>query len=117
MRDHFKGDVVDARKAFRGPIFQLREFTAVAFRKVLVRDANVFFDQVQVVEKPLTRGGGALAPPSGRHQRAAGFENHTLVVGQPGQEPLGRARCRQRVPPCKHEAVGFQLFGIEEFGT
>src|SRR4030067_270563 len=51
-RDRLQGDVVHARKSGRWAGKQSRQFPAVPLRQVSPGRANLFFDQVEVVEQP-----------------------------------------------------------------
>ena len=52
MRDRLERDVIDAWKAGRRAVHQSRESAAVAFRQMPLGSANLFFDEIKVIEKP-----------------------------------------------------------------
>ncbi|MNR50361.1 hypothetical protein D3C85_1698670 [compost metagenome] len=88
MGDGFQGDVVDPRQACRGPFGQAWQLAAVAVRQVGPGGADVFFDQVEVVQQPFRRRGRASAGQLyGLERRTATFQKQ-LVVSQAAQQGI-----------------------------
>jgi hypothetical protein len=61
MGDDFQRDAVDARAAIKAPPSRRGSFLAVVPRQVAARDADLLFDQVEIIEQPF-RGRRDLAP-------------------------------------------------------
>ncbi len=53
VRDDFQRDVVDPRQACRGTVVQARQLAAVTPGQVPAGGADLFLDQVVVVQQPL----------------------------------------------------------------
>ncbi len=85
MRDHFQGDVVHARAPRRGTMSQARQFKAVTPGKVPLGRTDLFFDEIEIVEQPLScRGDAAFCRNRLRQQVTNPGQGH-LVFCQPGQ--------------------------------
>ena len=61
MRDHLQREVIDARQCTRGSLCKARKSLAVTLGQVLPGRADLFFDQVEIVEQPFA--GRRNAPP------------------------------------------------------
>ena len=117
VRNDFEGDLVDARIAFGLFVGQARQFLAVVLRQVAARRADLFFDQVEIVEQPLG-GGRDLAPGlDGGGQFGAGAGNDIGVLGQARQQAVGAAALAQLVARGQVLAVGCHLRGAEQLGA
>ena len=115
VRNDFEGDLVDARIAFGVVVGQARQLPAVVSRQVTARRADLFFDQVKVIQQPLG-GRGDLAPRlDGGGQFGAGGGNDVVVVGEAGQQPVRAAALAQPVARGQVLAVGGHLGRAEQF--
>ncbi|MCY1465249.1 hypothetical protein D9M71_833700 [compost metagenome] len=86
MSNGLQGDVVDPRQAGRRAFGQAGQLAAIAVGQVGPGGTDVFFDQVEVVQQPFRRRGGASAGKLyGLERRAAAFEQQ-LVVSQAAQQ-------------------------------
>lgn len=61
VSDGFQGDVVDPRQACRRTYGQAWQLVTVAVGQVGPGGTDVFFDEVEVVQQPFRRRGGASA--------------------------------------------------------
>ena len=105
VRDRLERDVVDARQPGGGPVRQARQLAAVPLGQVPLGRADLLFDQVEVVEQPFRGGRDAAVRRDRRRQQVADFDQDAFVLGQPRQQPVGRApgasRCAAaRFLPC-----------------
>jgi hypothetical protein len=80
VRDQFQGDVVNARLPGGGAVDQTRQFPAVAARQMPAGGANLLFDQMIVVEKPLGGGSDAPAALDGVGDQVVCAGQHRFVV-------------------------------------
>ena len=89
MRDQLQREIVDARVASRRSIQQTRESSAVTFRQVPARGANLLFDQIKIVEQPFTgRRNVAIVADRFGHQFVR-LQQNLFVGRQPSQQPIG----------------------------
>ena len=80
VRDRFEREVVDARQLRRRTVRKPRQLPAVALRQVPLRDADLFFDQVEVVEQPLAGRCDPTVVLHCRGQQIAGGDQHRFVA-------------------------------------
>ncbi|MDT4803918.1 hypothetical protein FQZ97_366840 [compost metagenome] len=117
MGDGFQGDVVDPWQAGRRAIGQAWQLAAVALGQVFLRGADLFFDQVEVVQQPFRRRRGAPAGARRGGERRAAAGQDGLVVGQPREQRVRRRARAQAVLPGQLGAVAGHLLGTEQLGA
>ena len=94
-----------------------RQLAAVAARQVPPRDADLFLDQVEVVEQPFRRRREAALGVGRRREVAAEVDQHALVGGEARQQPLGQAGAAEHVRGREAPAVQGHLVGAEQLGA
>ena len=97
VRDRLQRDVVHARKPGRRAVQQARQLPAVTLRQVSPGRANLFFDQIEVVEQPFP---GRRNPAVGLDrlcQQLADFQQEIFILGQPRQKSVPRTSRLQLV--------------------
>ena len=115
VRHDFKGDLVDARIAVGVFVGQARQLPAVVSRQVTARRADLFFDQVKIIQQPLGSRGDLAPRLDGGGQFGAGGGDDVVVVGEAGQQPVGAAAAAHLVARGQVLAVGGHLGGAEQF--
>ena len=113
MRDRLERDVIDARHACRRAARKARQLAAVALGQMPLRRANLFLDQVEVVEQPFggRRDSSVVARRGG--QRLAAIDQDFLVVGQAAEQQVGPATGAQAMLSRQGLAVAFHLVSTE----
>jgi hypothetical protein len=81
---------------------------------VSARRADLLFDQVVVVEKPLARRRDPAIGGDRIHQQQAGRGEDILVLGQAGQESIRGVIRAERVPARQGAAVLLHLLAAEQ---
>ncbi|MNI38234.1 hypothetical protein D3C73_923670 [compost metagenome] len=117
VRDGFQGDVVDPRQACRGPFGQAWQLAAVAVGQVGPGGADVFFDQVEVVQQPFRRRGGASTGLLNGLERCAATFQQQLVVGQAAEQGVLSGKTPEHMLAGQDDAVVGHLLRIEQVGT
>ena len=110
-------EIVDAGQARRRPAAQPRQLAAVTRRQMALGGADLFFDEVEVVEQPLAGGRHAALQLGVAHQARPHGHQHLFVHRQPRQQAVTRARRGQFVRSGQALAVLRHLVGGEELGT
>ena len=111
MRDGFQRNVVDTGMPGRRPGGQTGQFAAVAFGQMPLGGADLFLDQVEVVEQPLAGRGDPALFGGYRGQLPADTDQRVFVGRQPIQQAVRDAsrsqpvRCRQRPAVLGHLAI------------
>ena len=117
MCHRLQREVVDAWQARRWTALQARQLAAVARRQMALGGADLFFDEVEVVEQPFAgRGHAAIRLGVAREQRAD-LDQHLLVRRETSQQPIGRAPSDQLVRDRQLTAVLRHLIGGEQLGS
>ena len=118
VRDEFQRQVIDPRQPARHAVDrfarQARQLAAVAARQVPARDADLFLDEVEVVEQPLRRRCQAQLGRHGGGQQLANLDQHRRVGSQAREQavrPAGRAEDMHR---CQLLAAQRHLVGAEQ---
>ena len=115
MRDGFQRNVVDTGMPGRRPGRQTGQFAAVAFRQMPLGGADLFLDQVEVVEQPLAGRGDPALFGGYRGQPPADTDQRVFVGRQAIQQAIRDAsrsqpvRCRQRPAVLGHLVGAIQL--------
>src|SRR6266853_2102844 len=73
MRDRFQGQVVYARQACGGTIQQTRKDLTVASWQVAPGGSNLLFDEIEIIEQPLSGWCNTPVRMGGCRQKMAGF--------------------------------------------
>jgi hypothetical protein len=89
MRNRFKRDVVNSGQIRGGSAQQPGEFPAVALGEVPPRGPDLLFDEIEVVEQPLTGGLDSLPGLDRRTQQLEGLRQDRLILAQPSQKQIG----------------------------
>ena len=114
VRDGLQGEVIHTGQAGRWAIRQARQFPAVASRQVALGCADLFFDQVEVVQEPFTgRGDAAVRADRGREEIARP-DQYGFVRGQPWQQLVCSAPGSQFVGGGQRLAMLLHLIGAEQ---
>ena len=94
MRHHRPGDAEDARKAFERTFGQLGQAAIIAGRQVVLDLADLFVDDVIIVEQPFGGGRDGLSGARRLHDAAIGLAQNLGVVAQTCREraALGEVR-------------------------
>lgn len=114
MRDGLDRQVVDPRQALRSADGEARQLTAVARRKRLVRGADLFFDQIEIVEQPFPGWRNALPRGDGDGEQAAGIEQCFLGAVQTQQQTVVLASEAQNVCSRQDLAMGGHLLAVQQ---
>ena len=107
-------EVIHPRQAGRRALGQGGQLPAIAFGQVTPGDADLFLDEVEVIEQPFSGGRDAVARCHCRRQQLAGFDYHALVGGQARQQPVRHASRCQAVRRRKAHPVLFHLLGTKQ---
>ena len=111
VRDIRPGKLEDPRVADERTGGELRELAIVGRRKVLTDLADLFLDDVEVVEQPLGRRSDRPAGVDGRTEATVGGHEHTFVVAQPGlQRPVHDAPRADNLGPGELHGARFEAF-------
>jgi len=116
MGDERPGDGEDARIADEWSVRQFRQPPVIARRQVVARLADLFLDQMVVVEQPFGGGSGGLPVADGACDFAIRRQQDGFVIPEPGCQR--QARDRGRGDGLRRgEAFGvlFQPFDAEQF--
>ena len=114
MGDRLQGDVVHARQPGRSALGQGRQLPAVALGQVAPGRADLFFDEMEVIEQPFARGRDLVARRNRRRQPAAGRDQDALVRGQTRQQLIRHTSGPHAVGGRKAHAVLLHLIGAEQ---
>jgi len=109
VRDDLQRDVVDARKPGRWAVRQARQFPAVPFREVSLGRANLFFDQIEVVEQPFPGRCDPAVRLDRRRQEKTCSDEDVFVLRQALQELVRSASQTQLVRVRQGLAMMFHL--------
>ena len=90
VRDGFERDVIHARKTNRRTIQQRRQFAAVALWQVTPCHANLFLNQVKIVQQPFAGRGDATVRLDRRRHQTTGAGEDRFVFSQALQKPVRR---------------------------
>ncbi|MDT4817730.1 hypothetical protein FQZ97_508130 [compost metagenome] len=112
--DGFQGDVVDPWQSLGAAGGQVRQLAAVPLGKVLACRADLLFDQVVVVQQPLSGGGDAPAGQRRGREDPATAGQRRLVVGQTLQQAVRRPQGAQPVQAGQERTVLLHLLRAEE---
>ena len=115
VRDRFMRDVVHARKPGRRSVQQAGQFPAVPLRQVPLGHADLFFDQVEVVEEPFPGGRDPAVRIDRRRQKGAGSRQDAFILRQPGEKTVPDPSRTQLVQARKGLAMLLHLFAAEQF--
>ena len=114
MRNGLERDVPDPGETRRRSIREAREFPAVIPRQVALGGADLFLDQVKIVEQPVAGRRHAAACRDRLGQLLEYPEENFLVGRQPGQQLVWRRTRREHVRFREIPAVLLHLVGAEE---
>jgi hypothetical protein len=114
VRHDLEHEVVDARLPGRWPIGQARQADAVAARQVSPCGADLFLDEVKVVEQPFSRRRDAAILGGGRGEPPRGVDECMFVGGQPRQQAVRTRARRELVGGGKSLAVLHHLLAAEQ---
>ena len=119
MRNQLQRDVIDPRQSCRRPVSQLRQFMAVGARQMRPRRADLFLNQIIVVDKPLGGGGHPLPAFEGVGDLPIFIGKDCFIRRQARQKPVALAppprRRGQPVPPGNGPGMPCQLINAEQF--
>ena len=115
--DGFENDVVDAGEPGGGSVRQAREFAAVAFRKVTAGGADLFFDEIEIIQQPFAGGSGAAAIFEGLGEQRVRGDQDVFVFGEAREKLLGVALGTDGVGVGQRLGVLVHLLGIEKLGS
>ena len=114
MGDGLQRDVIDARQPRRRAVDQAWQLTAIAFGQVRSGGANVFLDQIVIVQQPFRcRRHSSAGHLRVGQRRAAAFEQ-LLVVIEPVQHRVPCGQRGQAMLPGQGDAVTGHLIGAEK---
>jgi hypothetical protein len=80
---------------------------------VLAHSANLLFDEVKIVQKPLAGGRNFLVLRNRRRYKPAGFHQDNFVPGKTPQKTVAPSFRADTVLSGKFGGVLFQLFNAE----
>jgi hypothetical protein len=78
-------------------------------------DADLLFDQVEIVQQPFACGRDASSMTGRGGQSFAGVDEYGFVVAQPGQQQVAALIRAQPMLAGEHLAVPLHLVGAEQF--
>jgi hypothetical protein len=118
MRNEGPGNAEDARIACQRPVGELGKLAVEAGRKIVLDLADLFVDDVKIVDQPFRRRRDRTVLVGRLRQRAIGTEQDLAIVAQPGGERVPGSRS-WRDPLCGREGlrVLFEALDAEEFGA
>ncbi len=96
---------------------QARQLAAVALREVAPRGAHLLLDEIEVVEQPFGRRRHAPLGGGGGGELAVDADQHALVVGQPGEQPVGQRLVGDAVAGGQAAGMLRHLLGAVELGA
>jgi hypothetical protein len=119
VRDELERDVVDPRRARRGPVGEPRQLAGVAPRQVAPRRPDLLLDERVVVDEPLGRGRDARAGRGGRGDQPERVAQDHLVGREPEQQAIDPAAAggRELVPARQAARVLLELADAEQLGA
>ena len=115
VRDRFMRDVVHARKSGRRSVQQARQFPAVTLRQVPLGRADLFFDQIEVVEEPFPGRRDPAVRVDRRRQQVAGSRQDPFILRQPCQKRVSNSSRTHLVRAREDFAMLLHLFAAEQF--
>ncbi len=115
VRDDLERQLVHARAAGRRALGQPWQLLAVVLGQVTAGDADLFFDQVQVIEQPLGGGRDLAAVLDGGGQFVAGGADDFRVFAQARQQLVAAAARAQFVVGGERAAMRGHLRRAEKF--
>ena len=74
VRDELDRKCVDARVIFECTFRQFGQFAVIAARQVLANFANLFFDDMKIIDEPFRGGRNDVFAPKRLGQRLVGFD-------------------------------------------
>ena len=101
MRDRLQRDVVYPGKPGRRAVQQAGQFAAVTLWQVSLGRANLFFDQIEVVEQPFPGRCNPAVCLDCLCQQVVDFKQETFIFGQPRQKSVPRASSFNWCEPAK----------------
>ena len=113
--DGFQRDVVHAGKSGRRAARQARQFPAIAFRQMTLREPYLFFDQVEIIEQPFAGRRYRPVRIDGLHEQSANVDEQGSVFRQARQQQIRSAGSRDAVVFAECFAVLFELIAAEQF--
>jgi hypothetical protein len=117
VRYRLERDVVHARHAAGRPLREVGKAAAVFLGQVPPGRADLFLDQVEVVEQPFARRRDAQPRPDGRRQHVERADQHAFVLVEPVEQSRARPRRAQGVNAGEGPAVLLHLVGAEQLGA
>ncbi len=113
--DDLQREVVHPGQPGRGTVAQARQFPAVTLGQVPLGGANLFFDQIEVIEQPLPGRRDLAGRRDRNHEQRADVDQGPFVLGQPRQKLVRPMSRRQLMRGRETPAVLFHLDGAEQF--
>ena len=115
VSDDLQREVVHARLPGRGAVQQAWQFPAVTLGQVPLGGANLFFDQIKIIEQPFPGWRDPAGRRDRRHEQRADVDQGPFVLGQSGQKRVRPRSRRQLMRSRETLAVLFHLDGAEQF--
>ena len=117
VRDGFQRDVVDARLTCRRSFSQARQLLAVTLRQMPLSRADLFFDQVEIIQQPFGRRRQLPVFLDCTGEDRAGVQQHRFIVRQAAQQLVAHTPLAHAVGLRQASAVMFHLYRAEQFGA
>ena len=117
MGDRLHGQVVDAWQARGFALVQRGQFAAVPLGKVATRGADLFLDQVIVVQQPFPGRGDADVVLHHAREQGAGIVEQAFIVLEARQQQVGLHQQMDLVLASQRLAVPFHLLCSQQVGT
>jgi hypothetical protein len=114
MGDDFKCDIIDAWQTGGWAIAQPRQFSAVAFGQVPLGHANLFFDQIEIIQQPFPGRCDASAPLHCLSHQIADFQQDGFTLGQSSEKLIRFMVRAHRVQSREDLAMLFHLLGAKQ---
>ena len=113
VRNRLERNIVDPGN-LRGSTNQSGQLAAVVFRKMAACDADLLFDEIDIVEQPFIRRGQAVVLLRHLAQQVAGTLDQFLVLAQAFQQQVRSRRRPDAVATRERLAMPLHLFGAEQ---
>ena len=114
MRDDFKRDVVDPGQAGRWTVAQPGQFAAIPFGQVPPGQANLFFDQVEVIEQPFSGRCDASTSLHRLGHQIPHIQQDGFILSQSSEQRVGLVLGTDGMQPREGLAMLLHLLGTEE---
>jgi hypothetical protein len=88
VRDDFQCKHVDTRYAVRIVLRKAGQLAVIALGQMSLRNANLLFDQIVVVQQPLTRGRNAAITLGSGGERLACLQQHACILIEPLEQTV-----------------------------